>query len=80
MECLSSPSTDGSFLSPSMQKTMLSSVTQPGSIVIISSLVPDAKVLNSGSPLRYIQSCPPSNTLKTTKKIFRVSKLQNRYI
>ena len=32
------------------------------------SLVPDAKILNSGSPLCYIQSYPSSNTLKTAKK------------
>ena len=56
-------------------KSCHTAVTQPGAIVIIGSLVPDAEILNSGSPLSYIQSYPSSNTLKTTKKIFRVSKL-----
>ena len=47
-------------------KSCHTAVTQPGVTLRIGSLVPDAKVLNSGSPLCYIQSYPSSNILKTT--------------
>lgn len=80
MEMPSSPSSDGSFQSfhEDYVKSCSYSSHTNGAIVIIGSLVPDvSSQLWSHS---YIQSYPSSNTLKTTKKIFRVSKLQNRYI